>query len=262
MAAATTLEDPVVDCPSTSGLSSPFHFSLQQTPVPYETLSNTDGDQNNNLKFKGIKYTGVIQLVCAGVGVVLSLAGLFTSLCVIGRSKIACYQINGRNYEFFAMVAWPLWSSVCFYFVASIVGIACSYRKSNYWAVAYLVMSIIASVFAAGQVVWEAFGAASVHCIEDYSPIIDYVPVLPQYFFSHESDRPFDPEYYTDCTGVNLSRALHIGSAVVGFVEFIVAIAAAVYCCRFICHQMSSQKVVVQYVNTPPTVPQPPPYSP
>ncbi|XP_033640152.1 uncharacterized protein LOC117300600 [Asterias rubens] len=198
----------------------------QQQTVTYQTVQaqpHASGAVISSYSVSGARQTGYIQVVCGVVSVAIGIAAI-----VLGCS--------------IAAVGSPIWSGICFFIVAGILGIASAGNQNSCAIVAHLVMSILASL-AAFQLM-----------------IILIIAALTETFYCGSYF------YYNDCSSRYGRIIVDSIGCIVALIEFVVAIVAAAICCRGSCGYgtVATQQTVVHHyvpnqgnVTTIMTSPQP-----
>ncbi|XP_071804333.1 uncharacterized protein [Asterias amurensis] len=184
----------------------------QQQTVTYQTVQaqpHVSGAVVSSYSVSGARQTGYIQVVCGVVSVAIGIAAI-----VLGCS--------------IAEVGSPIWSGICFFIVAGILGIASAGNQNSCAIVAHLVMSILASL-AAFQLM-----------------IILIVAALTETFYCGSY---FYSDYYNDCSSWYGRIIVDSIGCIVALIEFVVAIVAAAICCRGSCGYgtVATQQTVVHY---------------
>ncbi|XP_072041501.1 uncharacterized protein [Amphiura filiformis] len=146
---------------------------LQSSPSTVIVSQQPQGALNYNVIAGQI--TGVIQIMCGLVSITTGVIAYLAAGCVMykhqcvddqygyhSESHMTIYGSKITTYydkpDMVALLASPIWGSVCFYVVAGLLGI-CTSSKNRCVIVAYMVMSILSSLAAFDQAILESMGA-------------------------------------------------------------------------------------------------------
>lgn len=181
-------------------------------------------------KMKSIFCTGIFQIIG---GTILILCG-FVLVCTP-------YYISYRNG--FDNSVCGIWSGAIV-LITGIIGVLAASRKS--WLKAYLALSLVSVVMVIVVVAIGAVAAAeNVH-----------------YYKEHPGYHHYDDPDYPDQHGISLTKlAFHLLLCVVGSLELVVCILAAVFCCTGICPGDVEEKTIY-YSSGPSQVGMTPNYHP
>ncbi|XP_072016145.1 uncharacterized protein [Amphiura filiformis] len=139
---------------------------------------------------------------------VLAMAVMYLASNMVFESS---YDYMYRDYLVFSKI--PFWAGLCFYLVTGIIGLQVARKQTKCSVIAYMTMSIIASTVAGGQVICEIFAA----------------------LFSYYCREQDQPPYDVSCSPIIGLQVCHSLAALIGFVEMVIAIVSAAFCCHGVC---------------------------
>ncbi len=173
------------------------------------------GNQRGSWCWRGLKVTGYMQSV---LGILAVLVGIVT--------------IFMRSHLYF--IGTPIWTGICFFIIAGILGIVAGRKRASGVVVGYMVMSILSSL--------AAFG------------------VLIQMVAAIQFDTYTCYYYYNSYTNYSCStsRGARVGVDVcillIALAEFIVSIVGASFTCCGLYYNSSPQTMVTYHSNPQQTV--------
>ncbi|XP_038058852.1 uncharacterized protein LOC119730151 [Patiria miniata] len=194
--------------------------SMQPAPVTFSTVN----PQPRSGAWKGILWTGIIQVV---LGSLTTILGIVT-LTVFG--PVFMYLDVGS----------PAWCGILFYVVAGILGTLSGCKKSSVVAIGYMVMSILACLAACCVI---GFGAYMMAFVNSFC-------------------RPRGT-FLTDLCDLKAAVNGVYGTLIIlALAEFVVAIVGASMTCGPLCNGGSTTQTVIQYQAVPHVVAAPQPQGP
>ncbi|XP_038058842.1 uncharacterized protein LOC119743335 [Patiria miniata] len=193
----------------------------------------TVNPQPRSGNWKGILWTGIIQVVLGSLTVILGIVTLSAFNRVNDSSDIAS----------------PLWCGIVFYGFAGICGIVSGSKKHSGWAVGYMVMSILACLATCCVI---GFGAARMSFINEHC----YPRLITRYLYNYYGRvvAVFVAVYDDPRSHCDLKAAINDVSAtliLLAMVEFIVAIIGASMACGPLCSGGSATQTVIHYQARP-----------
>ncbi|XP_038058846.1 uncharacterized protein LOC119730145 [Patiria miniata] len=191
----------------------------------------TVNPQPRSGNWKGILWTGIIQVVLGSLTVILGIVTLSAFNRVNDSSDIAS----------------PLWCGIVFYGFAGICGIVSGSKKHSGWAVGYMVMSILACLATCCVI---GFGAARMSFINEHC----YPRLITRYLYNYYGRvvAVFVAVYDDPRSHCDLKAAINDVSAtliLLAMVEFIVAIIGASMACGPLCSGGSATQTVLFAVS-------------
>ncbi|XP_038058896.1 uncharacterized protein LOC119730980 [Patiria miniata] len=192
----------------------------------------TVNPQPRSGNWKGIVWTGIIQVVLGSLTVILGIV----TLTEFGQ------------FFFFGDIGSPIWCGILFYVVAGILGIVSGCKKHSGVAVGYMVMSILACLAACCVI---GFGAAMMAIINQVCH-----PIYTRYRYDYTYGyRGQSVSYYDDppsfCYLQAAVNAVYAILIILALVEFVVAIIGASMTCGPLCSGGSATQTVIQYQAQP-----------
>ncbi|XP_038058840.1 uncharacterized protein LOC119730140, partial [Patiria miniata] len=178
----------------------------------------TANPQPRSGNWKGILWTGVIQVVLG------SLTVIFGIVTVTAFGQFYYISDNGS----------PIWCGILFYVVAGILGIVSGWKKNSGVAVGYMVMSILACLATCCVI---GFGAARMSAINQVCH-----PIYTRYRYSYNTSFCYLQAAINGVYAILILLAL---------VEFVVAIVGASMTCGPLCSGGSATRTVIQYQAQP-----------
>ncbi|XP_072016144.1 uncharacterized protein [Amphiura filiformis] len=203
-----------------------FHAD-DQTPAVLQPVSSQNiGSPPKNQHYHGYRataglVTGSFQIFCACSSMVLAMAIMYlmSNMDDDPDDESDYYELFRDQSLVFSNVSLSFWAGLCFYLITGIIGIQGARKKTKCLVIAYMVMSIITSVIAGFQVIFESVGAVlSEYCYEEH----------------------LEFRYVQVCHYVVGLLVCHSLAALIGFVEMVIAIVSAAYCCHGVCCGQSS----------------------
>ncbi|XP_038058894.1 uncharacterized protein LOC119730179 [Patiria miniata] len=200
-------------------------------PAAGVTLS-TVNPQLRSGNWKGILWTGIIQVVFGSLTVILGIATVTAFDSFYSTSDIGS----------------PIWCGILFYVVAGILGIVSGWKKNSGVAVGYMVMSILACLATCCVI---GAGAARMSAINQVCH-----PIYTRYRYSYTYSYPRQIVSYYDyppsfCYLQAAINGVYATLILLALAEFVVAIIGASMTCGPLCSGGSATQTVIQYQAQP-----------
>ncbi len=203
------------------GPPQPQTVVVQQQPVVtvHQGANATGaGNQRGSWCWKGLQITGYMQTV---LGI---LAVLFGIVHIIMRSYLS-------------FIGTPIWTGICFFIVAGILGIAAGRKRASGVVVGYMVMSILSSL--------AAFGVLS-----QMAGTITYDShICPDHYYSN-GFYPYSYSSYRCSTSRSARVGVDVCILLIGLAEFIISIVGASFTCCGLYYN-SPPRPMVTYQSNP-----------
>ncbi|XP_072030932.1 uncharacterized protein [Amphiura filiformis] len=209
--------------------------------------NNVSPQENQRYRVKAGQVTGSLHIVFGCISMVLAIVVFYLTLksydTFINRLDREIQPIQYVNYYHngFFIIAWPFWGSLFFYLVTGIVGLH-TVKKTKSVIIAYMVMSILASVIAGGQIIVESVAAVSAPFSNCYS----YRRLTQSDPYEYNST-----SYIHDCIYQVGLVVCHSLAAIIGLAEMVIGIVSAAFCCHGVCCGRPSSQTAVQYTAQP-----------
>lgn len=183
------------------------------TPVVYAYPAQTPAVVYSDYRSCQSKFTGIIQLI-AGI-------------CLIAFNATAI-----GLYASWTVISYGIWGG-CMFVITGVFGIIAAKRKTKCTVIAYMILCIIATVFAA-----TVFALGVVGCVVASSDCRTYSYYSYYYYYS-----------YNDCGNPSAVMAMNILITILAAVVFIVALWGSIICCRSGCKGSASQPVPMMIIG-------------
>ncbi|XP_038059741.1 uncharacterized protein LOC119730969 isoform X2 [Patiria miniata] len=201
--------------------------TLQPAPVTIGTVN----PQPRSGNWKGILWTGIIQVVLGSLTVILGI--------------VTATRLNGY---YGSDIGAPIWCGKLFYVISGILGIVSGWKKHSGVAIGYMVMSILACLATCCVI---GFGAARMALINELCH-----PIYTRYRYSYNYGYPGQSVSYYDyppsfCYLQAAINGVYATLILLAIVEFVVAIIGASMTCGPLCSGGSATQTVIHYQAQP-----------